>query len=88
MDVEDIEEIDIQLAKDKEMQELSKLNNRIYQVLIKPNRKLITFFVPKHLQKVITLNSNGSLTFFDFNERATNISVHRVYESYKISDID
>jgi hypothetical protein len=70
------------------MQELSKLNNRTYQVLIKPNRNIITFFVPKHLQKIITLNSNGSVTLFDWNERATSISAHRVYESYQISDIN
>lgn len=70
------------------MQELSKLNNRTYQILIKPNRNIITFFVQKHLQKLINLNSNGSLTFFDWNERATSISVHKVYESYQISGIN
>ena len=83
-----MEEIDIQLAKGEEMQELRKLDNRTYQVLIKPSKEVKTYIVPPPIPIIITLKDTGLVTFYYFDERATNTSTPRVYESYQIIDID
>lgn len=88
MEENEEEEIDVQLRKDRENAELISLNKKIYRVLIKPNRRVIALFVPSHIQKIVTLNSNGTILLYDWDDRQTTLAPLKITESFTLAEVE
>lgn len=61
------------------------LQTKSYKVLVKPARKLIALFVPKHIPRLLQLNRNGTLSLLE-DERS--VSPVKFSEQFAVTDVD
>jgi hypothetical protein len=73
--------------EDEHRKKTTLLGSRSYRVLIKPPRKLIALFLPKHIPKVLVLDSSGSIRILD-DDRNSSPAPKKANEHFNVADID
>jgi len=56
--------------------------------MIKLNRRVIQLFVQSHVQKIMTMYTDGFINLYDWDERQTHLAPLRCTESFNLSEVE